>query len=287
VSEPLVDRTNFCYRHPDRQSYILCQRCGRTICPECQTQAPVGVICPECMREQRASAPRTKPATLTRMRWAARQGAPVVTYSLIGITVFVFVLQWIPGLGVTNAMFFSPIFMTEVLFEPWRALTSVFLHSTGLIFHILLNMYTLWIFGRLLEPMLGRIRFLALYLISGVAGSVGVVVFAAPDTQVLGASGAIFGLMGAFVVIQRRLGGNMTQLYILLAINLAIGFIPGVNISWQAHLGGLIGGALVGLVYLETRKPSRRPLQTGLLIALTVALIAIGIVVARWKIGAF
>jgi membrane associated rhomboid family serine protease len=287
VSEPLVDRTNFCYRHPDRQSYILCQRCGRTICPECQTQAPVGVICPECMREQRASAPRTKPATLTRMRWAARQGAPVVTYSLIGITVFVFVLQWIPGLGVTNAMFFSPIFMTEVLFEPWRALTSVFLHSTGLIFHILLNMYTLWIFGRLLEPMLGRIRFLALYLISGVAGSVGVVVFAAPDTQVLGASGAIFGLMGAFVVIQRRLGGNMTQLYILLAINLAIGFIPGVNISWQAHLGGLIGGALVGLVYLETRKPSRRPLQIGLLIALTVALIAIGIVVARWKIGAF
>jgi membrane associated rhomboid family serine protease len=156
-----------------------------------------------------------------------------------------------------------------------------------LIFHILLNMYTLWIFGRLLEPMLGRIRFLALYLISGLAGSVGVVVFAAPNAQVLGASGAIFGLMGAFVVIQRRLGGNMTQLYILLAINLAIGFIPGANISWQAHLGGLIGGALVGLVYLETRKPSARALQIGLLIVLTVVLIAIGVVVARWKIGAF
>jgi membrane associated rhomboid family serine protease len=287
VSEAGADRTNFCYRHPDRQSYILCQRCGRTICPECQTQAAVGVICPECMREQRASAPRTKPAVVTRMRSAAGRGAPVVTYSLIGITAFVYVLQWVPGLGVTNALFFSPIFMTELMPEPWRALTSVFLHSTGLIFHILLNMYTLWIFGRLLEPMLGRVRFLALYLISGLAGSVGVVVFAAANAQVLGASGAIFGLMGAFVVIQRRLGGNMTQLYILLAINLAIGFIPGTNISWQAHLGGLIGGALVGLVYLETRKPSQRALQIGLLVVLTVALIAIGVVVARWKIGAF
>ena len=281
-----AERSNFCYRHPDRQSYIVCQRCGRTICPECQTQAPVGVICPECMREQRASAPRTKPAAWTRVRSAADRGAPVVTYSLIGITALVYLLQWIPGLGVTNALFFSPVFMTEVIPEPWRALTSVFLHSTALIFHIVLNMYTLWIFGRLLEPMLGRARFLALYLISGLAGSIGVVVFAAPNAQVLGASGAIFGLMGAFVVIQRRLGGNMTQLYILLAINLAIGFIPGANISWQAHLGGLIGGALVGLILLETRPRSRRGLQIGLLIGLTVALFAIGVFVARWKIGA-
>ncbi|WP_235933855.1 rhomboid family intramembrane serine protease [Agromyces humi] len=287
MSEAGADRTNFCYRHPDRQSYILCQRCGRTICPECQTQAPVGVICPECMREQRATAPRTKPAAWTRVRSAAGRGAPVVTYSLIGITALVYLLQWIPGLGVTNALFFSPVFMTEVLPEPWRAITSVFLHSTSLFVHILLNMYTLWIFGRLLEPMLGRIRFLALYLISGLAGSIGVVVFAAPTTQVLGASGAIFGLMGAFVVIQRRLGGNMTQLYVLLAINLAIGFIPGANISWQAHLGGLIGGALVGLILLETRSRSRRGLQIGLLIGLAVVLYVIGTVVARWKIGAF
>ena len=287
MSEAGADRTNSCYRHPDRQSYILCQRCGRTICPECQTQAPVGVICPECMREQRATAPRTKPAAWTRVRSAAGRGAPVVTYSLIGITALVYLLQWIPGLGVTNALFFSPVFMTEVLPEPWRAITSVFLHSTSLFVHIILNMYTLWIFGRLLEPMLGRTRFLALYLISGLAGSVGVVVFAAPTTQVLGASGAIFGLMGAFVVIQRRLGGNMTQLYILLAINLAIGFIPGANISWQAHLGGLIGGAAVGLILLETRNRSRRGLQIGLLIGLTVLLFVIGTVVARWKIGAF
>ena len=282
-----AERANFCYRHPDRQSFVLCQRCGRTVCGECQTPAPVGVICPECMREQRASAPRTKPAVVTRFRAATDRGAPVVTYSLIGITALVYLLQWIPGLGVTNALFFSPVFMTEVFPEPWRALTSVFLHSTSLFFHILLNMYTLWIFGRLLEPMLGRGRFLALYLISGLAGSIGVVVFAAPGSQVLGASGAIFGLMGAFVVIQRRLGGNMTQLYILLAINLAIGFIPNANISWQAHLGGLIGGALVGLILLETRARARLGVQIGLLIGLTVLLFAIGWLVASWKIGAF
>lgn len=283
MGDAASDRANYCYRHPDRQSFILCQRCGRTVCPDCQTQAPVGVICPECMREQRASAPRTKPAVLTRARAAAGRGAPVVTYSLMGITTLVYLLQVVGGSTIANLFAFSP--QTLALgFEPWRALTNVFLH--GSILHLALNMYTLWIFGRLLEPMLGRWRFLTLYLISGLAGSVGVVLLADPFTWVLGASGAIFGLMGAFVVIQRRLGGgNMTQLYILLAINLAIGFLPGTNISWQAHLGGLVGGALVGLIFLETRKRSSRGLQIGLLAGLAAALIAIGILVARWKFG--
>ncbi|WP_308196725.1 rhomboid family intramembrane serine protease [Agromyces atrinae] len=238
------------------------------------------------MKDQRQNAPRTKPAAFTRIRAAGRNGAPVVTYSIIALTALVYVLQWILGLGVTDALFFNPVFLTEIQFEPWRMLTSVFLHSTGLIFHILLNMYTLWIFGQLLEGMLGRWRFLSLYLIAGLAGSVGVVILAPVNSGVLGASGAIFGLMGAFVVIQRRLGGNLTQLYVLLGINLVIGFIPGMNISWQAHLGGLVGGALVGLVYFETRKRSQKGLQIGLLIGIAVLLVAVGIIVARWKVGA-
>lgn len=284
MSEGAPSREDFCYRHPDRRSYVLCQRCGRTVCGECQTQAPVGVICPECMREQRAQAPRTKPAAFTRMRSAAGRGAPVVTYSIIGVTLVVYVLQFLTGSLLTNLFAFTPqAFVLSI--EPWRALTSLLLH--GSILHVLLNMYTLWLFGQLLESMLGRWRFLALYLIAGLAGSIGVVVFADPFTWVLGASGAIFGLMGAFVVIQRRLGGNLTQLYVLLAINLAIGFLPGANISWQAHLGGLIGGALVGLIYLETRDRSRRGLQIGLLAGLVVALFVLGFLVARWKIGAF
>ncbi|MFF2372055.1 rhomboid family intramembrane serine protease [Agromyces sp. NPDC058110] len=280
-----AERANFCYRHPDRQSFVLCQRCGRTVCGECQTAAPVGVICPECMREQRASAPRTKPAVFTRFRAAAGRGAPVATYSLIGISVVVYVLQWLTGSLLTNLFAFTPLAMSTGTYEPWRALTSVFLH--GSILHLLLNMYTLWLFGQLLEPMLGRARFLALYLISGLAGSVGVVLLADPLGWVIGASGAIFGLMGAFVVIQRRLGGNMTQLYILLAINLGIGFLPGANISWQAHLGGLVGGALVGLILLETRKRSRRGMQIALLVALAVLLLVVGTVVAGAKIAAF
>ncbi|GGI45420.1 membrane associated rhomboid family serine protease [Agromyces flavus] len=277
MSDPAPERSNFCYRHPDRQSFVLCQRCGRTICGECQTPAPVGVICPECMREQRASAPRTRPAIITRARAATGRGAPVVTYSLIGITIAVYLLQLIPGLGITDWLYFTPLAMSEIAFQPWRLITSVFVHSTALIFHVLLNMYTLWIFGQLLENVLGRSRFLALYLISGLAGSVGVIWLADHNTSVVGASGAIFGLMGAFLVIQRRLGGSATQLLILVGINLVIGFIPGLNIAWQAHLGGLVGGALVGLIFVETRKREQRGLQVGLLVGLTLVLLVLSL----------
>ena len=247
------------------------------------TQAPVGVICPECMNEQRANAPRTKPAVLTRARSAVGRGAPVVTYSIIGLTIAVFLLQLIPGLGVTSALLFSPLYVSDLAvagmgdlsFQPWRLITAMFVHSTGFLFHVLLNMYTLWIFGQLLEGLLGRWRFLALYLIAGLGGSVGVVWLSEPNSAVVGASGAIFGLMGAFLVIQRRLGGQTTQLFVLLGINLVIGFVPGFNIAWQAHLGGLVVGALIGLVFVETRKRSQQGLQIVLLAAITVVLLAL------------
>ncbi|WP_353815080.1 rhomboid family intramembrane serine protease [Agromyces zhanjiangensis] len=277
MSDPAPERASTCYRHPDRQSFVLCQRCGRTICGECQTPAPVGVICPECMREQRASAPRTKPAVLTRARSAAGRGAPVVTYSIIGITLAVYLLQLIPGLAVTERLAYAGVYSLPFNFEPWRMITSMLVHSTGLIFHVALNMYTLWIFGQLLENVLGRWRFLSLYLISGLGGSVAVLWLSDPRTGVVGASGAIFGLMGAFLVIQRRLGGNATQLLILVGINLVIGFVPGFNIAWQAHLGGLVVGALVGLVYVETRKRDQRTLQVVLLAALVLLLLILSL----------
>ena len=277
MSEATPDRTGYCYRHPDRQSFVLCQRCGRTICGECQTPGAVGVICPECMREQRASAPRTKPAVLTRVRAAAGRGAPVVTYSLIGITLAVFVLQLLPGLAITDRLLYAGVYSIPGNLEPWRMVTSVFVHSTGLIFHVLLNMYTLWIFGQLLEGILGRWRFLALYLISGLGGSIGVLWLSDPRIGVVGASGAIFGLMGAFLVIQRRLGGQTTQLFVLLGINLVIGFVPGFNIAWQAHLGGLVVGALVGFIFVETRQRSRQALQVWLLAGVVVVLLILSL----------
>jgi membrane associated rhomboid family serine protease len=266
---------NFCYRHPGRQSFILCQRCGRTICPECQTQAAVGVICPECMREQRQSAPRTKSAARTRLGRMTAAGEPVVTYSIIALTLVVFVLQLIPGLGVTDRLLYAGIYSYPVAFEPWRMLTSVFVHSTGFIFHVLLNMYTLWIFGQILERMLGRGRFLTLYLLSGLAGSRGVLFLADPRVAVVGAAGAIFGLMGAFLVIQRKLGGNATQLLILVGINLVIGFLPGLNVAWQAHVGGLIGGAVIGLIFVQTRQRSKRTQQFLLLGGFAALLLAL------------
>lgn len=263
---------NYCYRHPDRQSFVLCQRCGRTICPQCQTQAAVGVHCPECVREARAQAPRRTGGVLRALRPTG--GQPVVTYSLIALSVLVFILQNIPG-GFGNVVtaygVYRPV-LTAV--EPWTMITALFLHAS--ILHILFNMYSLFVFGPMLEHMLGRGRFLALYLVAGFGGSVAVLLLS-PGGGVLGASGAIFGLMGAFFVIQRRLGGNNAQILIVIAINLASGFfIPGI--SWQAHVGGLVVGCLVALIYLRTRLAAQRNLQILLVAGVALLLIAITVV---------
>ncbi|HOA86550.1 MAG TPA: rhomboid family intramembrane serine protease [Microbacteriaceae bacterium] len=272
---------NFCYRHPDRQSFVLCQRCLRTICAECQTPAAVGVICPECMRDQqRAQTPAQRTA---QRRWGARGagslaavrgGRPLVTYWLIGITVAVYVLQLIPALNLTSWLLFAgpyvdPTSLINAPFQPWRLLTAAFVHSIGSFWHILLNMLALWMLGRTLEPLLGRVRFLALYLISALGGSVAVALIA-PYQPVVGASGAVFGLLGALLVIGRHLGANLTGIVIVLGINLLIGFIPGFQIAWQAHLGGLAIGALIGFIYARTRRREQRGAQIGL-VALTVA----------------
>lgn len=274
MSQPADTRAGYCYRHPNRQSFVLCQRCGRTICGECQTPGPVGVTCPTCMREQRASAPRTKPAIVARVRGLG-PNAPLATYAIIAVCILVFILQNLPVIGnaVTGALQYAGVYSYPVAFEPWRMITTIFLHVS--IIHIALNMYTLWVVGIMLEPLLGRARFLVLFFLSGLAGSVGVLLIANPLEPVVGASGAIFGLFGAFFVIQRRLGGNATQLLVLILINLVIGFIPAFGIAWQAHVGGLVCGAIAGLIFTETRPRSRQPLQTGLLILLAVILIVI------------
>lgn len=263
---------NTCYRHPERQSFILCQRCGRTICPECQTEAPVGYHCPECVREARASAPRTSRPLLRSLPRASR-GGPTVTYSLIGANVALYLLQVLSGGWVTNLLYYIPVLTVS---EPWRMITSVFIH--GSILHIAFNMLSLYIFGRILEPMLGRWRFLALYLLSGLGGSVAVLLLN-PTGGVLGASGAVFGLMGAILVIQRGLGGNGTQLLVLIGLNLAVGFFVS-NVSWQAHVGGVITGALVALVYVRTRARRQQTLQwmlTGGVLAALVVLTFVGV----------
>lgn len=261
--------TGVCYRHPDRQSFVLCQRCGRTICGECQTPA-VGFHCPECIREARANAPKVKSSV--RVAFGRNSGVPVVTYTIMALCVVIWLAQVAISEVVTGYLLYYPPMTVE---QPWRMLTVAFVHSTSSPFHLLFNMYALWLFGRMLEPLLGRWRFLALYLISGFGGSVAVLLLA-PTSFVVGASGAVFGLFGAFFIIQRRLGSSSMQLIVIIGINLVIGFvIPGI--SWQGHVGGLVAGSLVGLVYMATRRSSQRNLQllglagvTGLLILATV-----------------
>jgi membrane associated rhomboid family serine protease len=224
------------------------------------------------VKEARQNAPRTKSATVTRLRSSVRpaSGVPIVSYTLIALNLVIYLAQWVSDGAVYQALAYYP---PLTAYEPWRMITATFLHSQSSFLHILFNMYSLFIFGPIIERLVGRIRFLALYLIAGFAGSLAVLLLA-PDIVVVGASGAIFGLLGAFFVIQRRLGGNNMQLLVVIGLNLVIGFII-PNVAWQAHVGGLIGGAAVALVYLQTRRPKQKTLQILLVAGIAVALVVI------------
>jgi membrane associated rhomboid family serine protease len=273
------NRENFCYRHPDRQSFVLCQRCLRTICPECQTQAAVGVICPECLRDQQAA--QSPAQQKAQRRWSRPQvmartdTRPLATYAIIGVTALTYLLTLIPGFGQTlqnYLLFLAPLLYPELTgtFQPWRLVTVTLVHSG--FWHVGLNMLALLMIGRSLEPLVGRARFVTLYLLSALGGSVAVALLAF-TTPVVGASGAIFGLFGALLVIGRHIGANISAIAVVIGINLVIGFIPSFNVSWQAHVGGLVTGALVAFIYTRTRSPRQRWTQIVLLAAVTVGLL--------------
>jgi membrane associated rhomboid family serine protease len=225
---------------------VRCQRCNRPTCPECQRPAAVGIQCVDCVAEGARTVRRGR----TVFGGAPTDGRPLATMTIIGICLVVFLgQQVVPGLD--SRIAFVPALGQS---EPWRFLTSAFAHS-GLM-HIAFNMYALWVMGSYLEPMLGRARFVAVYLLSALGGSVMYLLLAAPTsiadalagnygmwrTGAVGASGAVFGLFGAFLVLQRRLGRSAAGMYVVIGINAVIGFVlPGI--AWQAHLGGLLTGA--------------------------------------------
>jgi membrane associated rhomboid family serine protease len=239
-----------CPRHPGRESYVRCQRCERPVCPDCQRPAAVGVQCVDCVREQA----KTVRTARTIFGGRVAETRPLVTQSIIGLCVVVFGFQWfgIGGQNVTDALAFKPV---DAFSEPWRFITSAFLHSPNFLLHIVFNLYALWMLGPYLENLLGRARFAALYLLSAIGGSVGYfVIVPATDAYdsswyggAVGASGAIFGLFAALVVVNRRLGRNITGIVGVIIANAVIGFVA-PNIAWQAHLGGLLTGGLVALV---------------------------------------
>jgi membrane associated rhomboid family serine protease len=217
---------------------------------------------------------------VTAVRRAGRAGSPVVTYAIIAVCVLVFLAEAVTGVLTGPSVVEAQLgyFPPNTLIAPWQMVTSIFVH--GGIVHILFNMFSLFVLGRQLEPMIGRLRFLLLFLLSGIGGSVAVLIIA-PGIFVVGASGAIFGLLGAYFVIARHLGANATQLIVVIGINLALGFFI-ANVAWQAHVGGIVVGALVGLVYVRTRSIRRRGLQYLLLggvLALLVLLTFVGLAV--------
>jgi membrane associated rhomboid family serine protease len=232
--------TRTCYRHPNRVTGVSCSNCGRPICPDCMTPTSVGMRCPECAKQ------RTKVHNMRTM-----SSEPRVTIGLIIINAVVFLGAGSFGIGSAGG---NRLFDNFALFGPaidqngeyWRLITSGFLHY-GLL-HIAFNMYALWWLGRMLEPALGHVRFAALYLASLLAGSFGAILVE-PHRLSIGASGAVFGLMGAAAVELRSRGINpfQTNIGMLIVLNLALSFAFSGSISVGGHIGGLVGGALAGM----------------------------------------
>ncbi|MFC5801151.1 rhomboid family intramembrane serine protease [Streptomyces formicae] len=268
-----------CYRHPGRETGISCTRCERPICPECMVSASVGFQCPECVRAgsgtghtAAASAPRTiAGATLT-------SGDPrLVTKILLGINLLVFfaalssksLVNQLDLIGLAiNPQTVQVVGVADG--EWYRLVTAMFLHQE--IWHIAFNMLGLWWLGGPLEAALGRARYLALYLISGLAGSAMTYLLAAPNQPSLGASGAIFGLLGATVVLMRRLNYDLRPVIALLALNLLFTFTWS-GIAWQAHVGGLIAGTVIAFGMVHAPRERRALVQYGTCAVVLLAVI--------------
>ena len=256
-----------CPRHPDRVSYVNCQRCGRPACPECQRPAAVGVHCVDCVREANRS---VRPQRTVLGGRVSASSQPVVTITFIAICVLMFLAGYV--LPVNEWFKFSP---NAGRTEPWRMLTSAFMHAGWL--HLLVNMYALWIVGPFLEQMLGRWRFVALWLLSALGGSVAVILLTPEPNwgySVVGASGAVFGMFAAIAVVLRRTGRDARQILIVIAINVVFSLIV-ARISWQGHLGGLVVGAALGFLFAYLPKERR---STGAVVGVaSTAVVLVGL----------
>ncbi len=256
-----------CYRHRDRETGVSCSNCGNPICPDCMTTTSVGMRCPDCAGQ------KTKVRTASSLR-----AEPTLTYALIALNVIVALGSMFSGAGATSggSTFVSDGGLSRLGIEQgeyWRLLTSGFLHA-GLL-HLLFNMFVLYILGGMLEPAIGRLQFGIIYFVSLLAGAFGALLIQ-PQGLTVGASGAIFGLMGAAVIIMRSRGMNPMEsgLGLWIGLNLLITFtIP--NISIGGHIGGLIGGALAAFVMVDLRERLRMPPAAGTVLAGAIGVVAV------------
>jgi membrane associated rhomboid family serine protease len=286
-----------CYRHPDRETWIRCQRCDKPICPDCMRDAAVGFHCPDCVREA-ARGTRQNRA----LYGGERSADPRLTsYVLIGVNALV----WLaiaatggsksrladllalranglcsPGDGYLYDIDRQVCESTGSTFLPavddgawWQLVTSVFTHVE--IWHVAMNMFALFIFGPALEAIIGRSRFLAVYLVSGLASSVLVMFLSSQYGSTVGASGALFGLLGALLVMARKARLNSQWLMQNLAIGVVITVVGWRMISWQGHLGGFLGGVVAAALIAYAPKANRALVQWGGLALFTVVLLGL------------
>ena len=269
-----------CYRHPAKETYVRCTRCDRPICPDCMNAASVGHQCPECVAEGR----RTPRSARTAFGGSVAGRDGVVTRTLIGINVFVMIVSvatgglsavagggwggllgqstpltdWGSVIGYATYGPFETVLHGVAAGEWYRLVTAMFLHYGVL--HLLMNMYALWILGRELEAVLGRLRFAALYVLAGLGGNVAAYLFSAPNAATAGASTAVFGLMAATFVVLKRLNMSVAPILPIIVINVVFTFVV-ANISVAGHLGGLAIGALVAAIMAYAPRNQRNLVQ--------------------------
>jgi membrane associated rhomboid family serine protease len=266
-----------CYRHPGRETGVACSNCGRPICPDCMTTTSVGMRCPECASQR------------TQVRTMRTIEEPILTYVLIGINVIVAIGAFLGGasatqggIGQSQLLEYGAVSRVDIANgEYWRLVTAGFLHAGFL--HLAFNMFALYVLGTLLEPAIGRLRFGLIYGVSLLAGSFGALLVS-PNSPTVGASGAIFGLMGAAVVVMRNRGVNPMEsgLGLWIGLNLLITFtVP--NISIGGHIGGLIGGAVAAVVLFDLGDRARSlpsVVPAAICVAMALAAVAASIAVS-------
>jgi membrane associated rhomboid family serine protease len=281
-----------CYRHPDRVTGLSCSECGRPICTECMTMAPVGIRCPE-----HSGKAQGVQRVAQGVRRASFEGAGArVTRILIGLNVAVYIAELATGGGVNGTG--SVIYEKGVLIagraldsngnvigvgegDWWRLITAAFLHYGP--FHLIMNMLALYWFGTLLEKRIGSGKYLLLYIVSGLAGSAGALLMD-PTVPTVGASGAIFGILGAGLVLEQQrdyvFGGSALG---VIVINLVLTFSI-ASISIGGHIGGLLGGAIATLGLSRFgRGHAAYGRAGGLGVATIIAVGIASMAIAYWK----
>ena len=291
ASQPGQESPPTCYRHPDKETWVSCVRCGRHACPDCLRDAAVGQQCVDCVR---GTGQASRPA---RTVFGAKPSrTAVVTWTIMAVNIVLYLIELArPSLAQDWAMlgFASanglPPYQGVAAGQWYRLISSAFLPGTGSlgILDIAFNLWALYVVGPGLEQLLGRVRFLSVYLLSAVGGSV-LFYYLVPQNQpALGASGAIFGLFGAWFVVSRRLNLDSRGIVMLIAINLALSFLYRSTIAWQDHVGGLITGAVLTAAYVYAPRSPRKN-QLAVQVAATVAvavLLAVAVVIRNGQLN--